>query len=273
MRRTDLILLLCLLGLPAPAAAQRLGDQIIEIGAIYIGPNESSTPLRNTLQPGLGGLLGIEDRFDSPGTGLKVDPEIALGLIYSWQFSTHFGLRLEGGLPPRFALSGQGRIAATGPGGALINLDLDDPQFNPLASARQWSPVLQLTWLPSVDGPVQPAFGIGGTYTFFTDIRIDPEFRDAVNARFGTPLAVANARLLPTSTRATASSDWGFAFSAGLSTFFSEHWGLAAGLAYVPLKITTEFRVLDAAGGELARSSAELDLDSLIGSVLLRYRF
>src|SRR3546814_11228665 len=67
---------------------------------------------------------------------------------------------------------------------------------NPLFSARQWSPALLAQYyFGQPDAHWRPVLGMGVTYTFFTDVKLDRDFENDLNKTFGRSLALANLNL------------------------------------------------------------------------------
>ncbi len=257
------------------AQANEAGDWVAQAGWFFIAPHESSDPLRTELTPtALGELLGIGPEFESPGTAASVDRSDTLALTLTYFVTDHLAIKAESGIPARFDLRGEGLVRPTGPAGALIGVDLGAPANNPLARARQWSPALLLQYYffePQLR--LRPFVGVGATYTWFTDIELNPSFRDEVQRNFGAPLALAAGAPGPTHAEAESSPSWAPIFNAGLAYALDERWGVLASVSHVPLKTTSTIVLSAADGTRLARSETTIDLDPIVTSLLLSYRF
>lgn len=256
--------------------AEAAGDpNLIQLGWVRLMPQAQSGSLRTQLQPSLiGSLLGVDEDFVSPGTSSRVEDADTLLLTYSRSFGDHWSLKAEGGIPAQVDLHGEGVIAPTGPTGRLFNVDLGAARNNPLASAREWSPALILQYaFPAPGARLRPYVGAGVSYTWFTDIALDGDFENEINAEFGRLLALATANPGPTSVRAKASSSVAPMVTAGLSYALGEHWSVATSLSYVRLATTTTISVYADDGTRLARSTADLDVNPLAAAVVLGYRF
>lgn len=273
-RAAGLALVLLAIGAVPPSRAEVGGDLVAQAGWFFISPQASSTPLRTQLAPSLvGNLLGIQPDFTSPGTSADVSDSNTPALTLSYFLTDHLVIKAEGGLPAEFELSGKGEVRPTGPAGLLLGIDLGDPANQPLAPAKQWSPavLLQLYFRdPSVR--LRPYLGIGGTYTWFTDVELHSAFRDDINRNFGAPLALAAGKPGPTRVEGKASPSWAPIFNAGLSIGLSERWSASVSLSKILLKTRSTIDLYADDGTRLARSYMDLDLDPLVASVILSYR-
>ena len=261
--------------LSCTAFARQAGDHHLQLGFVHVNTLDSSTPLHTRLRPSLlGGVLGIDDDFVSEGTSAEVGSSETLLFIYSYYFTDHWSLKLEGGIPAEFDIRGQGEVRPTGVAGALIGVDLGAPENNPLASATQWSPVAMLQYsFGSPRDVVRPYLGVGATYTWFTDVELGPGFDTALNNQFGRALALAAGKPDATRTRAEASPSFAPAFNAGLAISLGERWNVSTSVSYLMLSTESTIDILAADGTQLARSSTDLDLNPLAMALLLGYRF
>jgi outer membrane protein len=258
----------------AESAPARRGNHLIQVGVFHIDTLDDSEPLHTTLKPGAAALLGVQSEFDSEGTGAQVSSSDTLALIYSYFLTDHVALKFEGGIPARFKLYGTGTVAPTGPAGALINVDLGDPANNPLAKVTQWSPVFMVQYFfrdPRKE--IRPYVGLGVTYTWFTDIKPDPDFEDALNNRFGRTLALVNLSPGQTTVDAKASSDIAPVFNMGVTAELSKHWSLSGSLSLSLLSTKAKITIDAANGDRLVTSTTQLDLNPLVAALLLGYRF
>ncbi|MDB5968554.1 MAG: hypothetical protein JWQ90_1004 [Hydrocarboniphaga sp.] len=254
-----------------PASA---GRHMVQVGVFHLDTLDSSDPLHTTLKPGAAALLGVQSEFDSPGTSATVSSSNTLALIYSYFVTDHFALKFEGGIPAKFRLYGNGIVAPTGPAGALINVDLGDPANNPLAEVTQWSPVFMVQYFfRDPQKQIRPYVGVGVTYTWFTGIKPDQDFEDALNNKFGTTLALANLTPGQTTVDAKASSDIAPVFNLGVSAELSKHWSLSGSLSLSLLSTTATISIDAANGDRLVTSKTNLDLNPLVAALLLGYRF
>ena len=62
-------------------------------------------------------------------------------------------------------------------------------------------------------------------------------------------------------------------FNAGLAYSLSERWGLSLSVSYILLKTTSTIDLYANDGTRLARSETDLDLNPIVSSLLLSYRF
>lgn len=264
-----------LLALPAAGSAGQRGDTIVQFGWVHSHPLDDNTPPRNTLRDSaLFPVLGVDSTFRSDEIATDAGSADTLGLIVKHFLSDQWALNLTVGYPPTSRLRATGTVAPTGPTGLLINLDTGRPEFNPVASARQWSPIILLErHFGAPDAPLRPFLAAGGTVVFFTEVGFSDAFDEAVNRRFGVPLAAAAGRTGPTRLDVALDPVLAPVVAGGLGFRLSERWGLTAQLAFIPLE-TTATVTLDAEDGtRLGTSRTRLRFDPLVVSVLLGYRF
>jgi outer membrane protein len=165
-------------------------------------------------------------------------------------------------------------VRPPGASGLLFNLDLGNPDVNPVGTARQWSPALVLHWQPLTgDWWIQPFIGIGASYTWFTDVRPSPEFAAEVDRRFGSVLAAAAGKPGPTTTKADIEPAWTLVLNGGVSIPIGERWSLNAALAFVQFNSSTRVDVLAKDGTLLSRTKSDVDVQALVAGLLVGYRF
>ncbi len=280
MRRTGWLYFLLAMLASNPAGAQRAGDNVLQLGALHLQTLDHGAPLHTVITPNpLISAILVTD-FTSPDTDSSVDNANTVLLATTHYFTDHFAVKVEGGLPPIFHINGAGTVQAQSPiihnPKLLPSINLGDPDYNPLASARQWSPALiaqysflgpQLKWHPYI--------GVGVSYIWFTDLSVNPEFASALETKFGTALAIASGKYRqgPTYVKAAASYQWSPVYNCGLTYAIDSHWGIATSVSYLPLKASAHITIFAADGTQLSDSSAHMNVDTLITALLLTYRF
>ena len=278
-RSRSLAVCLCtvitLTGVSPTSTAWGDGNNQLLIGGAYFSPRERSDPTYTELQDSaLGAVLGIDPTFTSPGTKAHVSESQTILLAYARAFTDHFTVKLEGGIPPKFELKGEGVVQPTGPSGNVIQVDLGAPENNPLASARLWAPTVLFQYVfrdPS--RAFRPSVALGTTYTFYTDEELDPDFRDALNQQFGRTLALATGNPAETSVSAEAEGGFGYIANVGFDWRFSERWSVIGSVSFLRLAETSTIAIHAANGERLATSKVHIDVDPVISALLLGYRF
>ncbi len=271
--------LLCclLLILLAIAHAQSAGDNVFQFGWIHVHPQESNKAPRNRLRSSpIFPLLGVEESFRSESVRISASSTDTLGLIFKHYFTDHWVLNFTGGIPRKAALSARGIVGPTGPTRPANSLDIGREEFNPVGSARQWSPILMAEYhFRKADAAWRPYLGVGFTYAFFTEIELNDNFEAAINRQFGAPLALALAagRPGPTETTSDVKNTFAAAFSAGLNLRLSEHWGLTGAITFLPLQTTGTVTINSQDGTRLASSKTRLQFDPIVFSLLAGYQF
>lgn len=255
----------------APASA---GRHLVQIGVFHIDTLDKSRPLAAHIEPGALAALGVQSDFVSDTTN-HVGSSNTLALTYSYFVTDHLAVKVEGGIPANFKLYGDGVVQPTGPLGAAVAIDLGDASYNPLAKAKQWSPaILVQYYFRDANEKIRPYLGIGATYTWFTDIKADDDFNNALNTRFGATLAAGNGKLgQSTTVGAAASDDLAPIFNMGVSAELSKRWSLSGSLSYTLLKTTANITIDAEDGTRLATSRIKLDLNPLVAALVVGYRF
>lgn len=261
-------------GFPSVSAAESGAHQWL-VGGAYFSPRDRSDPLYTELEDSAPGrLLGIDERFTSPGTAARVSDATTLLLIYAHHFSDHLAVKLEGGVPAVFELRGEGQVRPTGAAGALLEVDLGAPANNPLATARLWAPTVLLQYsFRDATRRFRPSIALGATYTWYSDIELDEDFCAALNQQFGQPLALATGHPGPTTVHADAQGGVGTIANVGFEWRLAGPWSLVGSLSFLRLATTSIIEIHAEDGTQLVRSRAHIDVDPVIGALLLGYRF
>lgn len=268
-----ILLLAGLLLLPAAWAAA--GDSVFQFGWAHIRPQESNGAPHHRLRSNpLFPALGIEESFRSESVEVRAPDVDTLALILKHFLTDHWAINLTLGIPRKAGLEASGTVGPTGPTGPLTELDIGRDRFNPIASARQWSPILLIEYHFRDPGAAwRPFLAVGGSYTFFTEVELNERFEAAVNSRFGTPLAVIAGRPGPTDTDADIAPTLAAAFSAGFTVTLSSRWSLTTSATYLPLETTGKATLEAADGTRLATSRTRLRFDPVVFGLLAGYRF
>ena len=254
----------------APASK---GRHLVQIGVFHVDTLDSSTPLQSHIQPGALAALGVQSDFTSDTTN-KVGSSNTLALIYSYFLTDNLAIKLEGGIPAQFKLYGNGVVQPTGPLGAAVAVDLGDSNYNPLAKVTQWSPAILLQYyFRDAQEKIRPYVGVGATYTWFTGIKADEDFKQALNTRFGSTLSLANGKTGATTVGASAADDLAPIFNMGVSAELSDRWSLSGSVSYTLLKTTASITIDAADGTRLSTSRTKLDLNPLVAAIVVGYRF
>ncbi|WP_169577495.1 OmpW/AlkL family protein [Sinimarinibacterium sp. CAU 1509] len=277
MYRTPLkqlaLMALPLSAIASGASAQEAGDTWLLVGAMYGRSLGSETAVHTELNSNYP-LLGIPQSFDTDG--LSAHPRDLATLVTSVAYfvTDRISIEVDGGYPPVVEVEGRGIAAPPGPSAALFRIDLGDPQLNPLMTVRQWSPIFSLQFLwGDADDRLRPFAALGATYTWFTQLQLDPEFEQAINDEFGRPLALNSLKPGPTSVRVSAPPLWAPAVKLGVSYTMTDRWGLLAAAVYAPYSGTTTFRVYAADGTLLGTTRGRVNVDASGLMLAARYAF
>lgn len=258
----------------AEAGAQQAGDTLLLAGWVHVRTPASGSSLHTELRSSLAAeLLGIPESFDSPGVSFTAGGLDTLGLSLAHFLGDRVSIALNAGIPRRVEVRGEGVAMPPGLAGPLFRVDLGEPRFNPLGSARQWSPAVAVQYhFGTPASRARPFLGIGATYAWFTGEDLNDAFEQELNRRIGAPLALAAGK--PGPTRATVDADpvWEPVLVSGVPVALDERWGLLATVAYVPFRTGARVELRAADGTLLALSEPRLESDAWIVGVLLSYR-
>lgn len=257
------------------AGAADAGSAYLSVGYARMRAADADTRARAhvTRSPGTV-ALGIPDSFALPDIELRPDPADVLVFGVGYFVSEQLTVSINAGVPPKIRVRGRGVVAPPGAAGLLYQLDLADPQLNPLATPRQWSPVLAVQYRFRQPGHlVRPFVGAGATYTWFTDEGLNPAFAAALDERFGQPLANGAQKPGPTTSKLRIDSLWTGSAAAGAVFALAPRWSLTGSLAWAPLPVRSRLTMRAQDGSILARGDARVDVDGWVGTLTADYRF
>ncbi len=160
MRHSTLCAACCLVlvGLVALPSAGQAGESFWRVRAIYISPNDSSTPIGDT------------------GSQVSVDSALAPEIDFTWMFERNWGIEL---------VLATARHDLAAKGGALAGTDLGSVWLLP--------PTVMLQYHFAPDGAARPYFGLGLTAASFYKYESSQALRDlgVSNLDFSDGLNVA----------------------------------------------------------------------------------
>lgn len=272
--KSGFLLLLALSFVGAGSAhAQQAGDSVVLLGYGHIITLDHSRPLHTIVDTSLvTEAAGIQSPFDSPGTASSVNDSDTAFFSLTHFFTDHIAVSTAGGIPAQFKLEGQGVIQPTGVTGALLNVNLGDPANNPLATVRQWTPaILAQYFFVASNDEIRPFVGLGGSYTWFTDVRLNANFVAASEANFGNVLAAANGKSTPTTVHGNASSSFQPLFNIGIQQRIVGKWNLTASATFALLNTKADIQVRASDGTVLADSSTRINIDPLALNIFIGY--
>jgi outer membrane protein len=252
----------------ADEGSEPIKRHIVQAGWFHVMPQVESHELQSQVYPAAAQAL-IGSSFSSPGTGSDVSNADTLALLYQYFFADHWSIKFEGGIPADFDFTGHGLVQ---PSPILPSVDLG--AYPQLATVKQWSPVLLVQYyFGDWTDNVRPYVGVGVTYTWFTDVKLNEGFETALNQRFGTPLSVLILNPGQTYVTADAKSDIAPVFNAGVSYDLTKSLNLSASVSYSLLETTATIDIFSQNGTHLTRSEADVGLHPVVVALLLGYRF
>ncbi|MHC6053041.1 OmpW/AlkL family protein [Ralstonia solanacearum] len=246
------------------------GRNIMAVGWFHIHPLDSATPLTtSTSSLGLG-------TWQSPGTDVRVSNADTLSLTFTHFFDDNWAGTFVGGVPPKFNLYGSGNVIAPIPViGPLTLINLGLPQNNPVATVREWSPAIQAEYhFGTAQSKVRPFVGVGVSYNFFTNLRLNSNFVNALQ-NLGQTLQLGMGQIPtgPGKVSAETSNSWTPTATVGVSYEFAKNWIATGTVSYLPLKTTSTITIRSQQGQVLATNKTDIKIDPIVFGLNLGYRF
>lgn len=246
------------------------GRNVMALGWFYIRPMDSATPLTTTT-----GALGL-GTYQSPGTDVRVSNANTLSLTFTHFFTDNIAGTFVGGVPPKFDLYGSGNVIAPVPViGPLTLINLGLPQNNPVATVREWSPaIVAQYYFGTKESKFRPFVGGGVSYNFFTNLKLNPNFVNALQ-NLGQVLQLGMGQVPSGTAKVTAetSSSWTPVGNVGVSYEFAKNWTAIGTVSYLPLKTTSTITIRSAQGQVLAVNKTDIKVDPLVFGLAIGYKF
>ncbi len=246
------------------------GRNVMALGWFYIRPMDSATPLTTTTS-----ALGL-GTYQSPGTDVRVSNANTLSLTFTHFFNDNIAGTFVGGVPPKFDLYGSGNVIAPVPViGPLTLINLGLPQNNPVATVREWSPaIVAQYYFGTKESKFRPFVGGGVSYNFFTNLKLNPNFVNALQ-NLGQVLQLGMGQVPSGTAKVTAetSSSWTPVGNVGVSYEFAKNWTAIGTVSYLPLKTTSTITIRSAQGQVLAVNKTDIKVDPLVFGLAIGYKF
>jgi len=246
------------------------GRNVMALGWFYIRPMDSATPLTTTTS-----ALGL-GTYQSPGTDVRVSNANTLSLTFTHFFNDNIAGTFVGGVPPKFDLYGSGNVIAPVPViGPLTLINLGLPQNNPVATVREWSPaIVAQYYFGTKESKFRPFVGAGVSYNFFTNLKLNPNFVNALQ-NLGQVLQLGMGQVPSGTAKVTAetSSSWTPVGNVGVSYEFAKNWTAIGTVSYLPLKTTSTITIRSAQGQVLAVNKTDIKVDPLVFGLAIGYKF
>lgn len=219
------------------------------------------------------------------------------GLFYSYAINDHWGVQLFGGIPPEIKLMGQGVINAPvtvlklpplpivgnlpGFGGQLQAggltelLDAGAPANNPIATGKAWTPTAITTYtFFDRNALIRPFVGVGFTYGFLTNVKVNPNVTDALNQKAALlVLLTGDADAQKVTVKGEADPFFSAVGTLGVNVNFTKQLGLEASASYVPSATKVRIKIYDQKDVQIGETSTTIPINPYIFFVALTYRF
>lgn len=277
-----------------PVVEDELYKHKLSLGYLMIRPQSVGHGLDVSIPSA---ILPSAQNFTANNVETRVGNADTPGLFYTYAIDEHWGIEVFGGVPPEIELYGKGVVNAPvtvislpplpiigqlpGLGGQLEAggltelLDAGYPGNNPLATGKTWSPTVITTYtLFDKNALIRPYIGLGLTYGFLTDIKVNPNITKSLNEK-GALIALITGN--PDATTVSIEGEADPFFSAvgtlGVDVNLTEQFGLKASATYVPSSTDVRLKIKDSKGKQIGEASSNIPIDPLIFFVAISYRF
>jgi outer membrane protein len=233
------------------AAAQYAGDNVITLGGAWLDFSESHASHLSSSS-----AFGT---FDS-STSAQLHNAATAGLILQHFFTDHISVEGLIAYPPTLDGFAQGTAAPLGQGGPQLPVG----GMRPLLSARAW-PATMLVQYSFFSGAskFRPFLGVGANYTWYSNIKLNPEFSGAAQ-EFAGPGGSVHSSLSPS---------WNPVGTAGFTYALSEHVYLNASVIYFPLKTNATITSVAANGETTLTNRLHVNANPIIAFAGIGYLF
>ncbi|KKO48371.1 membrane protein [Arsukibacterium sp. MJ3] len=218
----------------ALAAAPAVADFAINVGAISVAPNDSSSSL-NVIEQVAG--------LTSGSTAVAVNSNTQLGLTMDYRFQSNWAIQLIAATPFSHEMTVQGS--------AIDGLKVGKTKHLPPTLLAQYH------FMPA-NQTFDPFVGVGLNYTLFFDEQVDNELTTALQA-----LGVTSAN---DSVTLKAKNSIGLALQAGVNIKFSDNLGLHLMLSKMDIDTTGRVQV----NGNTVQS-VDINIDPYVAMIGLRW--
>ncbi|MCH8492100.1 MAG: outer membrane beta-barrel protein [Idiomarina sp.] len=222
------------LALSSFLAAPAMADFSVNIGAISVMPDESSSNL-NVIESVAGLPAG--------STGVGVSNNTQLGLTFDYRYNENFGLQLIAATPFSHDLKVKGS--------AIDGLNIGKTKHLP--------PTLMAQYHFTQHALFQPFVGIGVNYTTFFDEQVGSDLEGALIA-LDVTTASDNVSL-------SLSESWGIAVQAGFNYQLSERMGIHFMVSKMAIDTTGKVKV----NGTTVQS-VNVDIDPVVAMLGFRWK-
>lgn len=222
------------LALSSFVAAPAMADFSINVGAIHVKPDESSTNL-NVIETVAG--------LPSNSTRVAVGNDTQIGLTFDYRINQNFGLQLIAATPFSHDLKVKGS--------AIDGLNIGKTKHLP--------PTLMAQYHFTQHHAFQPFVGVGVNYTTFFSERINPELEGALIALDVTTAA--------DDVTLNLSESWGLALQAGFNYQLTERMGIHFMVSKMAIDTTGKVKV----NGNTVQS-VNVDIDPVVAMLGFRWK-
>ncbi len=218
------------------AQAQQAGDNVVAFGWLRLAPQDASENLKIAGQT-------------VPQTGAAVGKADTPGLQFNHYFSDHVSVAIDGGLPPRFKVTGTGVLQGTN-----------------IGSTKQWSPAAVFKYhFGESSTALRPYVGAGLTYVWFSDVKLDSAFTKELSSI----ISQGQSDALPS--QASLSKSLAPVANLGATYQLNHAWSIGLSLSYVWLDAKADLSTSTPAGS--VHSTTKITLNPIVSFLSLGYKF
>lgn len=239
MKKTLLAFAL-LTGFVGVSAAQnyQAGDFLIRGGLTNVNPdsNQAGVSLDGSALP----------------LSLSVDDNTQLGLNFVYFYDQNWAVEVLAATPFTHDVVLQD---TTGETNSIYGVDLNGSNF---AEVKHLPPTVSALYYFDTHSAFKPYVGVGINYTVFFEEKFT-----------GTPQAAGFSNL-------ALDSSFGYSLQVGVDYLLDEHWSINASARYIDINTDATFDVtnaLNVSGGLAGKGNASVDINPMVYSLLVGYKF
>ncbi len=236
--KKSIITLALLSTLSTAAFANQTGDILVRGGLTMASPNSSESVVQL-------------DGANTP-LSISVDDDTQLGLNLVYFFDSNWAIELLGATPFTHDVILHDPQGLTN---SIYGIDLNGAS---LAEVTHLPPTLSALYYFDTGSAFKPYVGVGVNYTIF----FDEEFT-------GTPQAAGFSNL-------ELDGSFGYSLQVGLDYELDKNWSVNVSARYIDISTDVSFDIensLGVEGGLAGKGSATVDVDPMVYSIMLGYKF
>jgi outer membrane protein len=232
----------------APMAQAEKGDWLFKGGATMVSPKSGNLSLGD-----LGEVPDLGVSIDN--VSIEVDDGTSFGFTITYMMTNNWAVELLAAVPFKHDIKLKATITDLLPPGGSVT---DSAK---IGDTKHLPPTISLQYHFLPDGMFNPYVGVGFNTTLFSSESLNSDARDLFAA-----LGINDANLkLDTST--------GVAAQIGIDWYFGDKWFANADVRYIDLGTKAKITGTDEAGDAVVAELGTVNIDPIVYSLMLGYRF